>query len=338
MDLNSSVNFNEGRPCSSGKLNAGIHPCGDTEWLPIVIPMNSFIFIMGVFPNILVVYLIYSRKLLRERYIMNASVSASHILFCFLVPPLVIVYHVTSNPTTSRACEFVVCCVVSVTSLTMAVIAARRALALSETFRYKLGEFTFKSKLIAKLIIWTSSIVMAVPLTLDACVTLSPFTMISYRIISDIEANSGSDINKSASCTNRTGSDVMLRSSGGIPCHAYSVTIATLLIYVICPASLILTGYGYRCITRRPNQKLWEKELMLSKQHLVMIIVFLVCWTPITIINLLSDKEGVPCGLQFAFQQVAMVTVLDSPALYYIFNQHMKQELKKWIKRVLSNA
>ena len=336
MDLNSSLNFNDGRPCSSGKLNAGIHPCGDTEWLPIVILMNSFIFIMGVFPNILVVYLIYSRKLLRERYIMNASVSASHILFCFLVPPLLIVYQLTSTPTTSRACEFVVCCVVSVTSLTMAVLAARRALALSETFRYKLGEFTFKSKLIAKLIIWMSSIGIAVPLTLDACVALSPFSMITYRV-SENGANSGIN-NNSFFCTNRTGGDVLLRSSGDIPCHAYSVTISTLLIYVICPASLILTGYGYRCITQRPNQKLWKKELMLSKQHLVMIIIFLVCWTPITIINLLSDKEGVPCGLQFAFQLVAIVTVLDSPVLYYIFNQHMKQEFKKWLKFVLSKV
>ena len=337
MDINSSVNFNDDRPCSSGKQRSvDIHSCGDTEWLPILIPMNSFIFIMGVFPNILVVYLIYSRKLLRERYIMNASVSASHILFCVLMPPLVIVYHVTSNPTTSRACEFVVCCVVSVTSLTMAVIAARRALALSETFRYKLGEFTFKSKLLAKLIIWTSSIGIAVPLTLDACVALSPFSMITYRV-SEIGANSGNN-NKSFCCTNRTVGDVLLRSSGDIPCHAYSVTIATLLIYVICPASLILTGYGYRCITQRPNQKLWKKELMLSKQHLVMIIIFIVCWTPITIINLLRDKEGMSCGLQFAFQLVAMVTVLDSPVLYYIFNQHMKQEFKKWIKRVLSNA
>ena len=262
MDLNSSVNFNDGRPCSSGKRNADIHPCGDTEWLPILIPVNCFIFIMGVFPNILVVYLIYSRKILRERYIMNVSVSASHILFCVLVPPLVIDYHVTSNPTTSRAREFVVCCVVSVTSLTMAVLAARRALALSETFRYKLGEFTFKSKLIAKLIIWMSSIGIAVPLTVDACVALSPFSMITYRV-SEIGANSGNN-NKSFSCTNRTGDDVLLRSSGDIPCHAYSVTIARLLIYFICSASLILTENGYRCITRRPNQKLWEKELMIK--------------------------------------------------------------------------
>ena len=338
MDLNSSEHFNDDRPSSSGKQSADIHPCGDTEWLPIVIPLNCFIFIMGVFPNSLVVYLIYSRKLLRERYIMNVSVSASHIHFCVLMPKLVIVYYLTSNPTTSRACEFVACCVVSVTSLTMAVIAARRALALSEIFRYKLGEFTFKSKLIAKLIIRTSSIVMAVPLTLDACIALSPFSVISYRI-SDIGANSGSDINKSVSCTNKTGSNVMLRSSGDIPCHAYSITIATLLIYVICPSSLILTGYGYRCITKRPNQKLWEKERMLSKQHLGMIIIFLVSWTPITITyKLLSDKEGVSCGLQFAFQLVAMVTVLDSPVPCCIFNQHMKQELEKWVKRVLSKV
>ena len=322
------MNFNKGRPCSSGKQSAGIHPCGDTEWLPIVIPVNSFIFIMGVFPSVLVVYLIYSRKLLRERYIMNASVSASHILFCVLVPPLVIVYQLTSHPTTSRVCEFVVCCVVSETSLTMAVIAARRALALSETFRYKLGEFTFKSKLIAKVIIWMSSIGIAVPLTVDACVALSPFSMITYRV-SEIGANSENN-NKSFSCTNRTVGGVLLRSSGDIPCHAYSVTIATLLIYVINSYRIWLPVHH--------TIKNFGKKLMLSKQHFVMIIIFLVCWTPITTINLLSDKEGVPCGLQFAFQHVAMVTVLDSPVLYYIFNQYMKQELKKWMKRTLSNT
>ena len=275
---------------------------------------------------------------------MNASTSASHIIFCLLVPPLATVHHVTSNTPTSHACEFIVCCVVSVTSLTMAVIAARRALALSETFRYKLGKFTLKSKLVAKLIIWITSIGIASPLTLDACLEISPFSMITYRS-NDLAvefkttqlSNDGSK-NESVACTNGRGGEVVFRSSREEPCYAYSVTIATLLIYLVCPVSLLLQGYGYRCIKQRPNQKLWEKELLLTKQHLIMTSIFCVCWTPITVLNLSTTGEYTLCGLRYAFQFIAMICALDNPVLYYIFNQNKKQEFKKWLKYVLSKV
>ena len=339
MEQRSTGNYSS---CGSGPNN--ISHYDNTNGLPILIPMYCFTFILGVFPNVLLVYLISTRKVLRERYIMNASISAAHIVFCVLVLPLSILHHVTSDKPTLRVCEFFVCCIVSGTSLTMAITAARRALALSETFRYKLGEFRLRNKLMVILFTWIASTGLATPLVVDACAQMSPFSMITYQC-NNLTSGSkmtpvdiGNTNNESVECANGGRRDVVLRLLYEEPCYAYSLTIAMLLIYMACPVSLILQGYGYRCIKRRPNQKLWEKELMLTKQHLLMIITFLACWTPLTIINLLKTREDRLCGLRYAFQSVAIVFVLANPILYFIFNQNMKHEFKKWRKDIISKG
>ena len=102
-------------------------------------------FCFGFVLNITVIYLTIKNDQLRDRYVLLASISTAHIVVCGFVFPLVIVHHVTSEVIISRVCEFLTCFVVNVASFTMSVIAVRRALALSERFRYKIGEFTYKA-------------------------------------------------------------------------------------------------------------------------------------------------------------------------------------------------
>lgn len=309
--------------------------------LHVLIPVSIFLMIFGLFPNALVVFLVMTRKFLRERYVMNACIAISHIMYCTLTYQLLITHHVILDKHSARTCEFFVCCIVGVTSLTMAVTAVRRALALSEKFRYKLGEFSFRNKLTAITVIWIVSVIISIPFVFDVCAEQSPFSVLTdhcnlnntslHQTIGSTEITEGTKVLRVICSSLRKENGLNLDNN---TCYVYSSFLAISLLYFASFLSFLLQGYGYWCIRHRPNQKLWTKELMLTKQHLWMIIIFIVCLTPLTIINLLNSKINQSCSLKYSFQVLFAAFSICNPMIYYIYNQNMRQECIKWLKSV----
>ena len=307
-----------------------------------VISVYCVILLIGFFPNSLVLYLIFTRKLLRERYIMIASISGSHILFCILALPLSIVYRVTGYAGVARACETIICCCVGVTSFTMSVTAIRRAFALSEKFRYKIGMFSFKNKVKSIVVTWVIAIGVSIPFVFEDCVEKSPFSQIAHNcsgLVEDIVVNNNKvniteQINflYNETITNPFDSNEGSDGQSTSQCFIYGIILALNHIYILPIVSFILQGYGWISIRKRPNQALWEKEIMLTKQHLLMASGFHLCWTPLTIVNLLGYGSTQDCDVVIASQLIALVFVIDNPVIYCIFNPNMKQEFMKWLK------
>ena len=293
-----------------------------------------------------VVYITVTRKLLRERYIMLASISIAHILFCIGVPPLVISHHVTDDVSVSRASEFLCCCVVCVASLTMSVTAVRRVLAISEKFRYKIGAFSFETKVKFIVIVWIISVVLSAPFLFFGCKRISPFSPIIYRC-GTLVATDGNNKAKIGAEANATNNDLVNDSIAcsdmkkGIiqnsesKCYIYSIVLALMIVFICSFVSMTLQMKCWFDITKRPNQKLWIKETMATKQHLVMLALFEICWTPLTIINLLQLNINLNCGLQYACKSLAMSSAVYNPIVYYFFNINMKQDIQKRLKNIL---
>ena len=308
----------------------------------ILVPVFCVLFCFGFVLNITVIYITIKNDQLRDRYVLLASISTAHIVVCVFLFPLAIAHHVTSEVIISRVCEFLTCFVVNVASFTMSVIAVRRALALSENFRYKIGEFTYESKQKAIVAVWICAFCVSTPFIFDACKNNSPFSVLltncGVQWISEgnNSVNNGNDtslISDTAFSEETEGSSdrtvVTYPPKNG--CYWYSLVLVISCVYVGGLVSMILQAKCWRDIAKRPNQKLWEKELMITKQHLVMLIVFLLCWSPLILLHFLGVNEY---GVLYAFQSLALSSVVYNPVTYYFLNQNMRNDIQKLLNGV----
>ena len=303
----------------------------------ILVPVFCVLFCFGCVLNITVIYITIKNDRLRDRYVLLASISTAHIVVCVFLFPLVIAHHVTSEVVISRVCEFLTSVVVNVASFTMSVIAVRRALALSEKFRYKIGEFTYESRLKAIVAIWICAFCVSTPFIFDACKNSSPFSVLlgncGFKGISEgnSSVNNGNDtslISDAAFREDTEGSsdrtEMTYPPQSG--CYWYSLILVIICVYVDGFLSMILHAKCWRDIAKRPNQKLWEKELMITKQHLVLLVVFLFCWSPLILLHFLEVNEY---GVLYAFQSLALSSVVYNPVTYYFLNQNMRNDIQK---------
>ena len=306
--------------------------------LYILVPVFCVLFCFGCVLNITVIYITIKNDKLRDRYVLLASISTAHIVLCGFVFLLVIVHHVTSEVIISRACEFMTSAVVNVASFTMSVIAVRRALALSETFCYKIGEFTYDGKLKTIVAIWICAFCVSTPFIFDACKNNSPFSVLlsSCGFQGNNSVNNGNNtslIMDAAFSEEREGSsdktEATYQPTDG--CYWYSLVLVISCVYIGGFVSMALHAKCWRDIAKRPNQKLWEKELMITKQHLVMLIVFLLCWSPILLLYFLEVNEY---GVLYAFQSLALSSVVYNPVTYYFLNQNMRNDIQKLLNIV----
>ena len=111
----------------------------------IFIAIYCLIFLLGLFPNIIVTYILLTRKYMRLKYIFTASISIAHVTFCCICIPIIICEIIYDHSTAGTVlCQVVVCLTFSATSLSMLSTAVRRSLAMSERYRY--ATFTYRGK------------------------------------------------------------------------------------------------------------------------------------------------------------------------------------------------
>ncbi len=127
----------------------------------IVVFVYVIIGVLGIVPNATLIYLIFTRKFMRVKYIFTASISIAHVMMCVAAFPLVIVVNVTHDVTVSSACHVIVSYTVGVVSYSMLATAIRRCLALSERFRH--ANFTYRGKVKNIAFIWVFSLAVSLP-------------------------------------------------------------------------------------------------------------------------------------------------------------------------------
>ena len=70
---------------------------------------------------------------------------------------------------------------------------------------------------------------------------------------------------------------------------------------------------------------------MITKQDLVMLTVFLFCWSPLILLHFLEVNEY---GVLYAFQSLALSSVIYNPVTYYFLNQIMRNDIQKLLTSV----
>ena len=327
----------------------------NTEFIFIVIYCLTFL--LGIFPNLIISYILFTRKYMRLKYIFTASISIAHVTFCCVCIPIIIYEIIYVHSTVGTIlCQVVVCLTFSATSLSMLSTAVRRALALSEGFRH--ATFTYRGKVKNIFVIWLFSLLTALPYICTEQGDSSPFDLTEQNELNKHYHNTQSDgsdhvndsIDFSALChpvsnktqpTNCTLGDEQVDtkiSTGNciIDIYLYTTCLTGILLFLSVLVSLVLQTITMKAIKKRPNQIHWLKEIRITKQHIVMLILFTICWAPLCIVCFLTRKSRLSAWLLTVSNMLAASSVIYNPFLYYILNAHIRRELKLWTRNLMN--
>ena len=330
----------------------------ETNLKYIFVSVYCIIFVIGLFPNVLLTYLLFTRKFMRVKYIFTASISIAHILFCVTCLPLILsslVYNDgTSGKDAARACQVFVCLVFSVTSLSMLSTAIRRSLAISERFRY--ANFTYRQKVKNVVGLWIFSVIISLPYICILKIAKSPFDLsefnnqqlrYAYTFASDGNISASTpviqylNLNRSvcSNCTVYKNQDFATNYSTEycfMNMSIYTTIISLLTLAISVTLALIfqtITLYGLK---KRPNQIHWLKEIMITKQHIIMLAIFMTCWAPLTVVVLVTNDSLLTIWQKGMLKVLAASFVMYNPVLYFFLNAHVKRELQVWIGNVIA--
>ena len=317
----------------------------------IFIAIYCLIFMLGIFPNSVITYLLFTRKFMRLKYIFTATISIAHITFCCICIPVIVYGFINVNATAGTGlCQAIVCLTFSVTLLSMLATAIRRALAMSERFRY--ANFTYRGEVKNIFAIWLFSLLLSLPYICIKQRDTSPFDLTElnerekHNHKPDQRRNSSDfaeicysmpNISSGANCT--LGGDQIDTDTPTTNCvidmYLYSTCVAALLLFASVLVSLVLQTITMIGIKKRPNQMHWLKEIRITKQHIIMLIIFLICWVPLCIVSLVLRKVMLPKWLLTVLNVLAASSVIYNPYLYYLLNAHIRRELKLWLRHLL---
>ena len=295
---------------------------------------------------------------MRLKYIFTASISIALVTFCCICIPIIIYEIIYVHSTVGTGlCQVVVYLTFSATSLSMLSKAVRRALAMSEGFWQ--ATFTYRGEVRNIFAIWLFSLFTALPyMCTDRQGDVSPFDLTERNELNKQHHNTrfdGSDhlndsIDFSALChpvsnitqpTNCTLGDEQVGtkiSTGNciIDIYLYTTCLTGILLFLSVVVSLVLQTITMKAIKKRPNQIHWLKEIKITKQHIVMLILFIICWAPLCIVCFVMRKPRLPACLFTVFNMLAASSVIYNPFLYYILNAHIRRELKLWLRNLMT--
>lgn len=307
--------------------------------------------IFCLFSNVILNYLLFTRKYMRIKYIFTASISISHIIFCLIVIPLAIFILVTNNElldVQTLACDVITCFCIGVTSQSMFTTAIRRCLAISERFRH--ANFTYRGKVKNFAFIWAFALASSMPYIFkdNRIDVFSKFTnrpnispaQNSYNETTSVVAtdnkNPGNTSyilrNSNPNSTESTTSDTSVIEGFFI----YNMVLLFVQMIIPCVAALVLQTVTLFGLKRRPNQIHWVKEIRITKQHICMAAVFLVCWFPLMLTNVIASHTSVPDHVFHFLQPIAVSSLIYFPIIYYALNDHIKREFLLLIQNVIN--
>ena len=356
---NSFPLYNESQePNVTPTPNGSIHTEGQPTYTRyIFIAIYCLIFLLGLFPNIIVTYILFTRKYMRLKYIFTASISIAHVTFCCICIPIIIYEIIYDHSTAGTVlCQVVVCLTFSATSLSMLSTAVRRSLAMSERYRY--ATFTYRGKVKNIVAIWLFSLLISLPYICTKHDDLSPFDITNTNEMDKLENDTQSDnsgyqrnlserhpldypliniTNKTNATLNGYGSDTDAPTrSCIIDMNLYTTCMVVALLFISVLISLVLQTLTMKAIKRRPNQVHWIKEIQITKQHILMLTIFLICWAPLCIVCNVMRKQCLTEWLLTVFNILAASNVIYNPFLYYVLNSHIRHELELWIRNVIN--
>ena len=317
----------------------------------IFVAIYCIIFVLGFFPNAIVTYLIFTRKFMRVKYIFTASIAIAHMLFCVVCIPLILLglsrFVRPSSNDIARACQVIVFFIVSVTSMSMLATAVRRSLALSERYRY--ANFTYRGKVKNIIGIWIVSLAISLPFICIEDEHMSLFDLTEYKS-RHLELYNSKDatplsyhiwLNESSnvSISNGNESTTVIKDNPKycfMNMFIYSVIISSIIIIIHVFISFTLQSITLCGIKKRPNQVHWLKEIMITKQHLTMLVIFFLCWAPLSvvIVTIRTASYHVTDWFLKLLELLAASFVMYNPVLYYFLNAHIRRELKMWLRSV----
>lgn len=324
----------------------------------ILVTFYACVLIFALPTNTVLNYLLFTRKFMRIKYIFTASIAISHILFCLTVIPLVIFLQLTHDVDIRSAlisCNVIVCLCVGVTSHSMLGIAIRRCLAISERFRH--ANFTYRGKIKNIVAIWVTCVVISAPYIASDS-SKNAFDIFTTRCrrqkyTYDIK----NDVNRNASINNRTYDVILYRTNGNWTFNSnitqpvrsaqhtendgfwiYDCVLLFMNVVIPCIAALVLQSVTYFGLKRRPNQVHWIKEIMITQQHIVMATVFLVCWTPLMVANLIQRNSDVSELVYQVLQPFAVSSLAHFPLIYYFFNAHINREFNLLVRNIVQRT
>lgn len=326
----------------------------------IIVTFYSLVLIFSLSINIILNYLIFTRKYMRIKYIFTASISISHIIICAVVIPLAISVHLTHNVDLNIlkvACHVTTCFCVGVTSHSMLATAIRRRLAISERFRS--ANFTYRGKVKNIVFIWTFALATSLPYIFNVD-TKNMFSLVPCgNEIFENKTQHVSGLSKETIIVmNTTYNDVIsdigtyivqrepnitgraLSTTASISTYTgfwiYNIVLLFVQMLIPCIASLILQSVTLFGLQRRPNQSHWVKEIMITKQHICVAAVFLLCWTPLMVANVVAEHTTIPDLLFQILQPFSLSSIIYFPIIYYILNAHIKREFIMLVQNIVN--
>ena len=121
-----------------------------------------------------------------------------------------------------------------------------------------------------------------------------------------------------------------------IDMNLYTTCLVGALLLISVLISLVLQSLTMKAIKLRPNQLHWIKEIQITKQHILMLTIFLICWAPLCIVCNVMRKQCLTEWLLTVFNILAASNVIYNPFLYYVLNSHIRHELELWIRNVIN--
>ena len=317
----------------------------------IFIVIYCLIYLLGVITNLMFTYLIFSRKCMREKYHFTASICVANLLFCFICIPIIICDFFNVQLTIGLGLGQVVTCLMfSATSLSLLSLAVRRSLVMSERFWKTSFTHVHKGKVKSVIVIWLVSLLVALPFKCTTQRGSSPFDLTELKEIDNDSHPVGSEHERNVSdfysvChrgSNTQATNCTLGKNKGdtgtptgqcfIDMYLYTACLVGVL-FLSVSVSLVLQTITMKDILKRPFKAQWRKQKQIAKQHIVLLIIFLICWLPLCIVSIIVRKPDLPNELLEAFNILAVSSVVYSPFIYYTFNIKIRREVKVCITK-----
>ena len=144
----------------------------------------------------------------------------------------------------------------------------------------------------------------------------------------------GSNITRATNCTlgkNKGDTDTPTRHCF-IDMYLYIACLVGVL-FLSVSVSLVLQTITMKDIIKMPFKAQWRKQKQIAKQHIVLLVIFLICWLPLCIVSIMVRKPDLPNELLAAFNMLTVSSVVYNPFIYYTFNIKIRREVKVCITK-----
>lgn len=290
--------------------------------------LYSVIFLIGLFGNMLVCYIVYSNKAMQTvTNLFITNLALSDILLCILCVPFTPLYTFLGKwifgSITCHLVGYAQATSVYISTLTLTAIAVDRFFVILHPLRQRMKLYTC---LLILLSIWSFSMLVTLP----------------YGIcMQEVKADSGCIV-----CEENWPFEYLEKAFGSF----------TLVMQFIIPFCII--KYCYSRISNRLNERAKskpgtksarreeadkEKKKRTNRMLIAMVTIFGICWFPVNLINVINDfyifeQDSYFHLFFFLAHCLAMSSTCYNPFLYAWLNENFRKEFKVILPCILRNA